>query len=169
MNNLMMHDPDLLKLMIDLYFEAREIDERPPTVPGLVLAMGFNRVHDIVQILEKFDSDSEKHLLTYPEESIIYIIQALTMIEDNHLTAGLRDRMPASLVKFTLGAYHNVKEPGANQNNSPTNVIQIAFEQPVNQISMRDTVNSALSMDKSPKMIQHTPNKTEFEVRVNGK
>jgi len=169
MTNLMMQDPDLLKLMIDLYFEARLIAEEPPTVPGLALAMGFNRVQDIVRVLQRAEDEEEfpDDRKTYPEESVSYVLRALTTIEDMYISSGLRDRMPAALVKFTLGAYHGVKEPGNNQNNAPATLIQIAFESPKQQISMRDSVDSALSMN-SPKALLTEKAKSTFEVKLNG-
>jgi len=133
MNNLTMHDPDLLHILIELFFAMRESEELPPTVPGLALAIGFNRTQDIVSTLKHWEDDDSQ----YPESSIHELLSALTRIEDHCLINGLRDRMPASLVKFTLGSYHNVKEPSVNQNQT-ANIIQIAFEAPEERMRIRD-------------------------------
>jgi len=165
MNNLIMHDPDLLKILIDVYFEMRIKEESPPTVPGLTLAIGFNRVVDITRVLEKWDSE-EQNAQQYPEESVYHVIRALTRIEDHYVSNGLKDKMPAALVKFTLGAYHNVKEPSNNQAQGNVAFIQVAFEAPPKSITMRDSVTAALAESRSPKMLQHEKDDNLIEVTL---
>lgn len=166
-NNLMMHDPELLEVLVDIYFNMKKEEEEPPTVPGLVLAMGFNRVHEVTQVLAEYDEAGEKYK-RYPERSINIIFQSLTRIEEYNVENGLRDRIPPAMAKFLLGAYHGVKEPSANQQNGTVNFLNIAFEAPPHQVSMRDTATAALSIQKNPKMLQHTQSQTVIEVQTNG-
>lgn len=125
MNNMIMHDPDLLHILLEEFFYVRELEKLPPTVPALALSIGFFRTQDIVSTLKKWESgDSD-----YPDRAINYLLGALTRIEDYLLINGLANKMPAALVKFTLGSYHNVKEPEKSE--QPTNNgIQIVFEAP---------------------------------------
>lgn len=126
MNNLLIHDPDLLHVLIEEFFCLRKLEGKHPTVPGLVLAVGFNRTLDLSNVLEKWESgDSD-----YPDRSVNYLISSLTRIEDYFLQEGLSSKMPPALVKFALGSYHNVKEPTREDGGGSNNLLQIVFEAP---------------------------------------
>lgn len=129
MNNLVMHDPELLKVLIECFFTMRKKAEEPPTVPGLALSIGYNRVFDITSALKEWEQGDSK----YPDESIYLLISSLTRIEDYCLVEGLKSNIPAALVKFTLGAYHDVKEP--QQQAQPITAIQVVFESPPTRIA----------------------------------
>jgi hypothetical protein len=155
------HDPGLLELMIDIYFEQMNQDELPPTVPGLVLCLGLTKVAELSKLLERYEANQSEleaaendclvvgdtplrtSAFPYPAESMDHIVRALTRIEEYQLTHGLRDMIPATLVKFTLGAYHGVKEVNTQQNQNPTNIIQIAFEAPAKAMQLRTEVDQA--------------------------
>lgn len=124
MNNLIMHDPDLLDVLIKCFFEERKQSKEHPTLPGLALFVGFNRTADITQTLEKWADENS----SYPERAVQGLIRAITMIEDYFLQRGLDAKIPAALTKFCLGAYHQVKEPAANQGIGEVNAVQIVFE-----------------------------------------
>lgn len=127
MNNLTMHDPAMLSVLTDIYFDLKEEEEELPTVPGLVLAIGFNTVSDITKTLERWEEGSDK----YPDASIYILLQSLTRIEDIYVQEGIKGNMPAALVKFTLGAYHNRREAAQTDNSLPNNTnFQIVFNAP---------------------------------------
>lgn len=156
MNNTVMHEPGLFGLLLQEYFSLIEMENSHPTIPGMALAVGFNRTKDISEALEKWDKNES----TYPRESIMMVIRAVTKIEDHILTHGLKSTIPASIAKFTLGAYHGVQEPSSG-NQEVNNAIQIVFEEPdkahqitvksasldsikssgVKQVSMNDTID----------------------------
>jgi hypothetical protein len=127
MNNLTMHDPLLLSTLVDMYFGLLKREKRPPTVPGLALALGFNTVKDIAATLKEWEEDEAR----YPEASISQLLRALTGIEDYYITEGVTGKIPPALVKFTMGAYHGrreseeVRAPGDNNTN-----FQIVFNAP---------------------------------------
>lgn len=127
MNNLVMRDPVMSELLTDLYFSMIKQEEVIPTVPGLALAIGFNKTADIINTLKA----AEEGTCTYPESCIGTLQRALTRIEDHYLQNGLTAKFPAALVKFCLGAYHDrqEKEP-VLQNSVGTQNIQIVFEAP---------------------------------------
>lgn len=156
------HDPELLQLMIDIYFEQMEQDELPPTVPGLVLILGMTRVQELTKLLERYDAQQSEleaaendclivgddpvtrhSKFPYPADAMDNLIRALTRIEAYQLSHGLRDLIPVALVKFTLGAYHNVKEVSAQQQQGGNTVIQIAFEAPPKSMQLRSNIEEA--------------------------
>lgn len=125
MDNLIMHDEDLMHTIVEEYFAMMKEEKKHPTVPGLALAICFTRTHDIVQVLKKWEAGENP----YPEESIDKLLSSITRIEDHYLQQGLSSRIPAALTKFCLGAYHKVQEPTRNE--APTggnNMLQIVFE-----------------------------------------
>jgi hypothetical protein len=127
MNNVAMHDPMLIETLADMYFAMTELEDSIPTVPGLALAIGFNRSYDINVTLKNY----EEGLSKYPEASVGTILRSLTKIEDKYIVNGLQDKFPSALVKFCLGAYHDrrEKEPEANGAGANTNIM-VVFERP---------------------------------------
>ena len=126
MNNLIMRDPVLTEVLTDLYFAQTILDDKVPTVPGLALAIGFNRTQDIVSTLKNYEEDTSD----YPESCVGTLIRAVTRIEDHYISSGMQSKFPVALVKFCLGAYHERQErQPENQMLGVTN-IQVVFEQP---------------------------------------
>lgn len=128
-NNIMMHDPFLIQTMVDTYFLlARKEEEetgKPMTVPAFALATGFTRTADIVNTLLAADEG----ISDYPEESIDLITMGITKLEAYYLEKGLRNKFPHALVKFCLGAYHQVKEPtSGDRAGGAINNIMVVFE-----------------------------------------
>lgn len=115
-NNIIMHDPVLMEILISSYFLLQKKEDLPPTVPGLALAIGFNRVKDLTDTVKNYDEGSNQ----YPEESYQVLIRAITKMEELYVQNGLIQTFPAALVKFCLGAYHEVRDK--NEENDSGNV-----------------------------------------------
>jgi len=116
MKNLTMMNPKNLGKVIETYFALRTKEQEPFTLPGLALACGFSKTGDILGTLREAEEDQS----TYPEDSINLLTRALTTIEDHYLTNGLKNKFPAPLTKFCLGAYHNVRDTNEQANQSVT-------------------------------------------------
>ena len=111
-----MMNPKNLGKVIETYFALRTKEQEPFTLPGLALACGFSKTGDILGTLR----EAEEEQSTYPEDSINLLTRALTTIEDHYLTNGLKNKFPAPLTKFCLGAYHNVRDTNEQANQSVT-------------------------------------------------
>jgi hypothetical protein len=126
MNNITMHDPMLTDMLADMYFAVNEEEKNIPTVPGLALAIGFNRTKDITDALKAYEEDASH----YPQASMEILIRCLTRIEDNYVQNGLKSKFPAALVKFCLGTYHDRQEKEPPKQLGEFNNFTIVFEQP---------------------------------------
>jgi hypothetical protein len=112
-----MHDPLLVDVLTDMYFKTNDLKnggepDTVLTVPGLALAIGFSSTRDITNTLRSY----EEGVSSYPKESIKFLIRALTRLEDYYLQNGIKEKFPAQLVKFCLGAYHDVKDTNSQSN-----------------------------------------------------
>lgn len=133
MNNVAMHDPLLLEILISSYFSIHEIEDKEAlesskdrpilTVPGFALAIGFSSTGDIISTLKAY----RENMSPYPEESILFMLRALTRLEDYYVQNGLRDRFPSAIVKLCLSHYHDVsdKSESIKSINSNANILVV--------------------------------------------
>ena len=128
MKNPSLLNPKNFQSLIEVYFALSDLDNAPYTIPGLALATGFTKTADIVAVLSDAQSAPDK----YPEGSIYHLTRAITQIEDYYVRNGLTAKFPAALVKFCLGAYHDVKDTNEQREPTITN-LAIIFNDENNQ------------------------------------
>lgn len=130
-----MQDPLLFEMLSTMYFKTNDPGNGAPadtvlTVPGFALATGFTSTKDIAQTLTAYQEGTSQ----YPEESMRFLLRALTQLEDYYLQKGMMNKFPAPLVKFCLGAYHDVKDTNSNNDKiAPNANIMVVFNDPQTQ------------------------------------
>lgn len=150
MSNSVMYDTVMIDMLAQIYFITLEKEGDVPSVPGLALALGFNRSHDIIKTLTSYDAG----LSPYPEESVIILIRSVTKIEEAYIQGGMKDKFPIALIKFCLGAYHNLQEKETQGNKIENQNIQIVFEAPKVAQNSLEGINPFQQMAQAQPVIE---------------
>jgi len=120
-----MSDPQRMREAVADYFSMLTEDPdnpKPPTPPGLAMALGLRGFDALLQIKRTEEADPG----TYSEEAMAVLDLAAAYIEDYYLTYGLKERLPAAFTKFLLSAYFNRSEKTIQEMvNQPDNNIQV--------------------------------------------
>ena len=153
--NPLLTTPEAMKALCSQFADVRELEDKPITVPGLAIFLGFSSSQAMIHAADNDPPDPATDDL-----ALHHLQQAMTTIEDETLTAAMTNSINASIGKHALSAYHKVHEkPDKGELGDKT--IEVHWINPP-QIEQQAAVNNTIQILNPPAAMENETQKVSF-------